>query len=179
MEQGFLALVLHNHLPFIRHPEHNEFLEERWLFEATLETYLPLLQTLKQLHLDGVDYKITLSFSPSLLTMLNDPLLQNRFQKHVERLLELGDKEINRTRGSQEYGLAEMYKSRLLEMYQFYKGYQGNIINILQDLNSTGKIELITCAATHGFLPFMEKEAVKVQIATAVNVFQKFFNFTN
>lgn len=179
MEQGFLALVLHNHLPFVRHPEHDEFLEERWLFEATLETYLPLLQTLEQLHLDGVDYKVTLSFSPSLLTMLNDPLLQNRFQNHLEKLLELGDKEINRTRGSKEFTLAEMYKTRIYKLQQFYQDRcQGSIINILQDLNSTGKIELITCAATHGFLPFLGKEAARVQIATAVNVFQKLFNFT-
>ncbi|MFZ5945207.1 MAG: glycoside hydrolase family 57 protein [Bacillota bacterium] len=178
MEKGFLALVLHNHLPFIRHPEHDEFLEERWLFEASLETYLPLLQILEQLHLDGVDYKITLSFSPSLLTMFNDPLLQNRFQKHMEKLLELGDKEINRTRGLQEFSLAEMYKNRIFKMYQFYQERcRGNIINILRDLNSTGKIELITCAATHGFLPFMEQKAAKAQIATAVSTFQKLFNF--
>lgn len=179
MSQGFLALVLHNHLPFVRHPEHAEFLEERWLFEATLETYLPLLETLEQLHLDGVDYKITLSFSPSLLTMLNDSLLQNRFQTYIEKLLELGDKELHRTHGSKEYSLAEMYKNRISKMQQFYNGRcQGNIINILRDLSSTGKIELITSAATHGFLPFMEKGAVKVQIATAINLFQKLFNFS-
>ncbi|NLT94636.1 MAG: DUF1957 domain-containing protein [Clostridia bacterium] len=179
MEQGFLALVLHNHLPFVRHPEYDEFLEERWLFEATLETYLPLLQTLEQLHLEGVDYKITLSFSPTLLTMFNDSLLQNRFQKHLEKLLELGDKELNRTQGSKEFVLAEMYKSRLIKLQQFYQDRcQGNIINILRDLNSTGKIELITCAATHGLLPFLGKEAARVQIATAVKVFQKFFYFS-
>jgi len=179
LEQGFLALVLHNHLPFIRHPEHAEFLEERWLFEAILETYLPLLQTLEQLHSDGVDYKITLSFSPSLLTMLNDPLLQNRFQKHMEKLLELGDKENKRTQGLAENSLVEMYKNRISKMHQFYQDRcQGNIINILRDLNCTGKIELITCAATHGFLPFMEKAAAEVQIATAIQVFQKLFNYT-
>jgi len=179
LEQGFLALVLHNHLPFVRHPEYDEFLEERWLFEATFETYLPLLQTLEKLHLDGVDYRITLSFSPSLLTMFNDPLLQNRFQKHMERLSELGDKEVNRTRGLEEFTLAEMYKTRISEMYRFYKERcRGNIINILRELNSTGKIELITSAATHGFLPFMDKQAARVQIAVAINVFQKFFNYT-
>ena len=42
MRKGYLALVLHAHLPFVRHPEYPEFLEEDWLFEAISETYVPL-----------------------------------------------------------------------------------------------------------------------------------------
>ena len=41
---GYLALVLHAHLPYVRHPEYEEFLEEDWLYEAIMETYLPLLE---------------------------------------------------------------------------------------------------------------------------------------
>ena len=40
---GYVALHLHAHLPFVRHPEYDEFLEEDWLYEAISETYLPLL----------------------------------------------------------------------------------------------------------------------------------------
>ena len=47
--QGYLSLVLHAHLPFVRHPEHEKFLEENWLFEAITETYVPLLQILEWL----------------------------------------------------------------------------------------------------------------------------------
>ena len=43
---GYLALILHAHLPYVRHPEYEEFLEEDWLYEAIVETYLPLLETL-------------------------------------------------------------------------------------------------------------------------------------
>ena len=28
MSKGYLALVLHAHLPYVRHPEHENFLEE-------------------------------------------------------------------------------------------------------------------------------------------------------
>ena len=45
-EHGYLALVLHAHLPYVRHPEYPEFLEEDWLYEAITETYLPLLAVL-------------------------------------------------------------------------------------------------------------------------------------
>ena len=37
-EKGYLALVLHAHLPFIKHPEYPDFLEEDWFYEAMVET---------------------------------------------------------------------------------------------------------------------------------------------
>ncbi|HHV71093.1 MAG TPA: DUF1957 domain-containing protein, partial [Clostridia bacterium] len=176
MAQGYLMLVLHNHLPFVRHPEYDNFLEERWLFEATLESYLPILYHLDRLNREGIDYNITLSYSPTLLTMFNDELLQNRFKRHIEKLLELGQKEIKRTASKPEHALAKMYKNRLIKMYAFYQDRcRGNLINLLRELKSTGKVELITCSATHGFLPFMREEAVEAQIAVAVSTYQRFF----
>ena len=71
---GHLCLVLHAHMPFIRHPEHEDFLEEGWLHEAILETYIPLLWTLEGLVDEGVDYRITISLSPTLVAQLGDPL---------------------------------------------------------------------------------------------------------
>ena len=53
--QGYLSLVLHAHLPFVRHPEHEKFLEESWLFEAITETYVPLIQMLEGWRRDGMD----------------------------------------------------------------------------------------------------------------------------
>jgi 1,4-alpha-glucan branching enzyme len=47
--RGYLGIVLHAHLPFVRHPEHARHLEERWLFEAILECYLPLIGMLDRL----------------------------------------------------------------------------------------------------------------------------------
>ena len=61
---GYLALVLHAHLPFVRHPEHDVFLEENWLFEAITETYLPLLGMLERLSHDRVPFKLTMSITP-------------------------------------------------------------------------------------------------------------------
>ncbi len=49
MALGYLALVLHAHLPFVRHPESDFVLEEEWLFEAITETYVPLLQVFENL----------------------------------------------------------------------------------------------------------------------------------
>src|SRR5437762_1080296 len=42
---GYVALILHAHLPFVRHPEHEHFLEEDWFFEAVTVSYIPLLRS--------------------------------------------------------------------------------------------------------------------------------------
>ena len=73
------ALILHAHLPFVRHPEHEDFLEEDWLFEAITETYLPLLSLMRRLVDEGVAFRLTMSLTPTLCTMLRDELLQERF----------------------------------------------------------------------------------------------------
>jgi len=61
---GNSILVLHSHLPLVRHPEHESFLEERWFFEALSETYLPLLRTFSRLEADDVSFSLAMSFSP-------------------------------------------------------------------------------------------------------------------
>src|SRR6266478_1269952 len=89
MTQGYLAIVLHAHLPFVRHPEHEKFLEESWLYEAVAESYLPLLQVLRGWQRDGVDARITMTLSPTLCAMLRDPLLQDRCARHLDGLVDL------------------------------------------------------------------------------------------
>ena len=55
---GHLLLVLHAHLPWVRHPEDPFFLEEHWLVEAITESYIPILSRLEKLHSDGVRARV-------------------------------------------------------------------------------------------------------------------------
>ena len=54
MPKGYLLLVLHAHLPYVRHPEYDRFLEERWFFEAVTETYIPLIKFFDRLQAEGI-----------------------------------------------------------------------------------------------------------------------------
>ena len=90
MEKGYLALVLHAHLPYVRHPEYHHFLEESWLFEAITETYVPLLRMMDELVADKIPFQLTMSLTPPLISMLTDDLLQERYSRHLDRLIELG-----------------------------------------------------------------------------------------
>src|SRR3989339_1271122 len=108
--KGYWCLQLHAHLPYVRHPEFPDFLEEDWLYEAITETYLPILSMMEKFLDEGVDFRLTMSITPPLASMLSDPLLQERYIKHLNMLIELSEKEIERTRWQPEYNrLAKMY----------------------------------------------------------------------
>src|ERR1700744_5209547 len=104
--QGHLALLLHAHLPFVRHPEHEHFLEEDWLFEAITETYIPLLQMMERLVKDKVPFKLTMSLTPTLCAMLQDELLRERYVHHLDLLIDLAARE--RKRNQNEADLAKL-----------------------------------------------------------------------
>src|SRR5262249_22057026 len=113
MPLGYLCLVLHAHLPFVRHPEYDDFLEEDWLYEAITETYIPLLDIFDGLEREGVAWRLTLSVTPPRAAMLSDPLLQYRYVRHIDNLISLSGKEIERTRWQPEFNhLAHMYHNR-------------------------------------------------------------------
>ena len=174
--QGFLSIILHAHLPYVRHPEHDSFFEENWLFEAMTECYLPLIGVLDRLHTDNVDYRLTLSLSPTLISMLRDDLLQARYLKHLHSRLELAEKEIIRTRKQPEYQkLARLYRRFFLNTLNTYQDrYQGDLLAAFKKHQATGKLELITTAATHGFLPLLNvsETAVRNQINTGIALFK-------
>ena len=67
-------------------------MEEQWLFEAISETYIPLLLNFKKLEEEHVDFRITMSMTPPLLSMLDNKLLQKRYIKYLETHIELCEK---------------------------------------------------------------------------------------
>lgn len=120
---GYWMLVLHSHLPFVKHPEHDYFLEEHWLFEAITECYVPLLKYLDKLQFEGIDYKITVSMTPPLCEMLRDNLLISKYKSYLDRMIELSEKEIKRTSNDINFNkLAVFYK----EFFLFTKNFMEN-----------------------------------------------------
>ncbi len=179
MPKGYLCLVLHAHLPFVRHPEYDDFLEEDWLYEAITETYIPLLDMFHGLERDGVDWRMTMSITPPLAAMLADPLLQYRYVRHLDSLISLTVKELERTRWQPEfYRLAQMYHDSFNRCRDiFVNRYGNNLLNGFRHFFNSGKLELITCAATHGFMPLMNnnEKAMRAQIEIGCSEFERHF----
>ena len=179
MEKGYLALVLHAHLPFVRHPEHDTFLEEQWFFEAITETYIPIINIFSGLVKDGVDFRITMSLTPTLISMMTDSLLQDRYIRHLDKLIELSQKEIERTRWQSDFNkLALMYYHRFTQArHLFCDKYGKNLTRAFKEFQDLGKIEIITCGATHGFFPNMEvaRKGVKAQVLMGIKLHERTF----
>ena len=161
MARGYLALVLHAHLPFIRHPEYESFLEETWLFEAITDTYIPLLRVFEQLVADGVPFRLTLSLSPPLIAMLRDPFLQERYLAHLGKMEALGDKEILQPRqpGTPRGG-ADVPPAAVRDPGVLRGRCGGDLVGAFRRLQDRGVLEITTAAATHGYLPILKTAAV-------------------
>ena len=81
---GQLAIVLHAHLPYVRKNEKNS-LEEDWLFQAILECYIPLLQSIESSKSENpLNTKLTISLSPTLLSLLNNKKIQETFPRWIK-----------------------------------------------------------------------------------------------
>src|SRR2546428_1727255 len=177
---GYLCLVLHCHLPYVRHPEHEHFLEENWLYEAITDTYIPLLRVLNGLVRDGVDFRLTATLSPPLISMLRDPLLISRYERHLNRLIELASKEVHRTASQPEFHrLATMYLERFLQTrYAFAQEYGRDLVSAFGRLQELGKVAIITCGATHRLLPLLNvtPSAARAQLRTAAAHYEETFD---
>ena len=177
MLRGYLSLVLHAHLPYIRHPEKENYLEEKWFFEALTETYIPLIRIFDGLLDDGVDFRVTVSLSPPLISMMADDLLRKRYLMHLDQIIELAGRETERTAGTEFEGTAHMYLERFREIRDiFVNRYGTNLLQAFRKFREKGCVELITSCATHGFLPLMNrKESIRAQVAVAVDLFTRHF----
>ncbi len=176
--QGYLSIVLHAHLPFVRHPEHEKFLEESWLFEAITETYIPLLHILDGWRRDQLDARFTLSLSPTLCAMLRDPLLCHRYARHLDGLIDLAEKEIHRTHWDRAYrNLAWMYHHKFCQARELWRHYHGNLIAAFKQFQDEKFLEIITTAATHGLLPLIANhpQSIRAQILTARDHYRSCF----
>jgi len=176
--RGYLALVLHAHLPFVRHPEHERFLEESWVFEAITETYVPLLQLLEGWRRDGLHARLALTLTPTLCAMLQDPLLQDRYERHLNQLIELAEKETHRTRWERAFHeLAQFYHRRLLATREAYAACARDLVRAFRQFQESGQLEIITSAATHALLPLLADHlpSIRAQICVARDHYRSCF----
>ncbi|WP_238974311.1 glycoside hydrolase family 57 protein [Leptospirillum ferriphilum] len=171
-----LIWVLHAHLPYVRHPEHPVFLEENWFFEAMIETYLPLVMMMDRLSGEGVHWKLTMTLSPPLLSMMTDELLIERFSDRLRLLCDLAEKEGERTRDSRWESVAGFYRERLGGLHHYWENSLGrNLVARFQNHIRSGNLDGLTCGATHGFLPLLSvvPETVEAQVAVGVQTFSR------
>ena len=178
--KGYVSFVLHAHLPFVHHPESEDYLEEQWFFEAISETYIPLILNFQKLVDEGVDFRFTMSLTPPLLNMLDNKLLQDRYIKYLKQHIELSQKEIERTKDDERINkLSHYYFDRYSnDLHVFKDIYKCNLISAFKKFNDLGVLEIIGCGATHGYFPilYVNEKTVRAQIALGVQTYNKYFD---
>ena len=172
------SLVLHTHLPMVvnhgRWPHGSD-----WLNEATFECYLPLLETAHRLVAEGISPKWTINLSPVLVEQLASPEFQKElvfYYQNVRRACGESRAHFQREGNTAIVQLTYFWEEFYERMWELHRRIGGDIPGTFSDLQRAGHLEIITCAATHGYLPLLSTdESIHLQLRTAVESHKRHF----
>ena len=176
---GYFTLVLHTHLPYVvghgRWPHGMD-----WLNEAVSECYIPLLNVFNELRNEGVNFKVTINISPILAEQLTSREFSDEFLQYLDMRIKLAEEdeiEFKRTGRKNLAEVAKFWKEFYLGIKRsFIDAYHTDLLSAFRSLQDSGHIEIITCAATHAYLPLLALDtSVQAQIKLAVKTHEKYF----
>lgn len=196
MSHGAFTFVLHSHLPYARLAGRWPHGEE-WIHEAASETYIPLLEVFNDLKADNIPFHLTLGITPILAEQLADETVLNNFDEFLDMKIIAAKKDMalfappnimpfdsikidrpDNTEGDEHlYYLANWYR----EYYEriknsFHERFNRDIIGAFKSLQDEGYIEIMTSAATHGYLPLLSRDSsIKAQIEIGVQSYERLF----
>jgi len=179
MVKGALVLVLHSHLPYVlSHGKWPHGMD--WLNEAAAETYLPLLRVCDRLVAEGISPKITIGLTPVLSEMLADESFKDEFGEYLRQKIEAAGAdagEFYRTGDSCRHDLARMWEDFYRDTADYFANdLSRDLPGAFRRLQDSGHIEIITCPATHGYLPLLGYDtAVQAQIKLGVKTYEKHY----
>lgn len=174
-----LMLVLHSHIPYVKRQGRWPF-GEVWLYETMAETYIPMLQSWIRMREEGLKVPITISFSPTLLEQLSSKYIQEEFINYLKEREYLASEDERYFIANAELemaGIASFY-------YKFYRDirrdftieFNKDIIGMVKKMQEEGYVEIITTAATHAYLPLLDKNSLQRQVEWGKKIYQKHFH---
>jgi 1,4-alpha-glucan branching enzyme len=174
-----ISIVLNAHTPFVRCPGQADMPQEHWFFDSLSDTYIPLLEVFDRLDRDHIPFRMGLSLSPVLCHMLDDEFLIGRYIEYTGKQIEFGARELERhSEGSGLFSVIKHFYDRMIDIRAlFTTRYEGNILKVFERYQQKGRLELLTTAATHAFLPFYVSypEAVQAEFEAAIGAYRARF----
>ncbi|MGH7655142.1 MAG: hypothetical protein ACREN6_10820, partial [Gemmatimonadaceae bacterium] len=175
------VLVLHSHLPFVlghgRWPHGSD-----WLMEAALDCYLPLLETLEDVGREGVSAPVTLGVTPVLAAQLAMPEFAVELRAFLAQRLAACDEaesELNAAGDHTLVSLVGFWRDRYRRLNAQFESIGCDIIGDLRKHERAGRIEIMSSAATHGFLPLLARdESVRLQLFAGLAEHRRIFGRT-
>ncbi len=176
---GSFVLVLHGHIPYVL--GHGNWPHgSQMLYEAAADTYIPLLWVIEELAWEGIPANITISLSPVTIEQLADERFKEWFANYLnDKIYWAGENEgeFNSWGNGHLAYLARRWRERYEALREsFVNRYGRDIVSQYRLWQDRGHIEVMTCAATHGYLPLLREDAsIALQIQQAVATYEKHF----
>jgi 1,4-alpha-glucan branching enzyme len=164
---GTFVLALHSHLPYCRGAGRWPHGEE-WIHEAVLGTYLPLLVLLHDLRDAGLPYRIVIGLTPILIEQLADRDINVRTLEYIDDQVVRAEMDLRRFMDAADHAqaeLADFYVGSYRRLREAYRGRFGrDLVGAFADVAKSGHVEILTSAATHGYLPLLDRVSVEAQL---------------
>jgi 1,4-alpha-glucan branching enzyme len=172
------VLTLHGHLPYVLH--HGRWPHGSvWLSEGALDSYLPLIEVLQQLERERIPAPITLGITPVLANQLSSPSFVSEFEAYMDRRIESAAQakaSLTTEADAPLQPIAGYWQERLQRLYDLFRSLKEDVLGTLRGFEDRGVIEIISSAATHGFLPLLARdESIKLQLRVGVSEHQRLF----
>jgi 1,4-alpha-glucan branching enzyme len=168
--------VLHGHLPYVLH--HGVWPHgESWLYEAAAETYLPMLELLDELAGKNVRFGLTVGLTPVLLEQLSHERFKTGFVEYLNERMDIARHDARDFESRRDGTMAALAR----RWEQWYAQRLGSFENLKQDIPAgfarhfrDGRIEILTSAASHAYLPLLVDEAsLRAQLASGAAISEK------
>ncbi len=161
------VLVLHSHLPWVLH--HGRWPHgSDWLSEAVLDTYLPLIGMLDRAEATGRAVPMTIGITPILAAQLAHPSCREEVEHYFDHRFEtLGElpQSLRETGDEELLHLVSFWRKHLSRLRGIWEQHGKDLIGAFRGHAEAGRIELISSAATHGFLPLLARdESIRFQL---------------
>ena len=179
MTTGYFTFVLHSHLPYVlghgKWPHGTD-----WLNEAAAETYIPLLMACDRAVEKGISPKFTIGISPVLCEQLAHRSFINEFNEYLDQKIDAAGAdaaEFYRTNQGNYHDLARMWEDYYRDIKStFNNRYNNDLISEFRRLQDGGHIEIITCGATHGYMPLLSQDvSCQTQVKMAKTSYKRYF----
>jgi 1,4-alpha-glucan branching enzyme len=176
---GYFTFVLHGHLPYVlNHGQWPHGMD--WLSEAALYSYIPLLREFYRLKKEGVDFHLTIDITPVLAEQLSHPLFMDEFKRFLQSRMDTAQEDkayFKKTGQDHMAGLAQFWEDYFTETIHFYHDeIREDILAGFRELQEDGYLEIMTCAATHGYLPLLGLEkSINLQLSQGKATYERHF----
>jgi 1,4-alpha-glucan branching enzyme len=179
MANKLFCLVLHSHIPYVlAHGSWPHGMD--WLYEASAESYLPLLRVCRRLRDEGIRPCVNISFTPVLMEQLNHPAFARGFRSYLDARIECVRQDrayFERTGAALLASLASYWERWYEDLLRFFEdGCRGDILAAYRSLQDDGQVEVLTSAATHGYLPLLaDDDSIRWQVRQGIHAYKKYF----